>query len=186
MHPPCPFLSESINDHIPWKDLHLQLLSPEVSDETGALLVYSCLITYKSFSHRPTSTEHAELLGMWTRVNPECMFLKNFRGKLFGNGKRYAKSETTIQKALEERNPNHILHVQFERKTSEALANQICWICCTHNMCIITQNDRKRVKMSTSKWHRKQRHFFIHPVRSLQCIWFVGRKCFVENKLTRA
>ena len=35
-------------------------LKPEVSDETGALLVYSCLITYKSFSHRPTSTEHAE------------------------------------------------------------------------------------------------------------------------------
>ena len=34
---------------------------PEVSDETGALLVYSCFITYKSFSHRPTSIEHAEL-----------------------------------------------------------------------------------------------------------------------------
>ena len=34
---------------------------PEVFDETGALLVYSCLITYKSFSHRPTWTEHAEL-----------------------------------------------------------------------------------------------------------------------------
>ena len=44
----------------------------------------------------------------------------------------------------------------------------------------------KRVKMFTSKWHRKQRHFFIHPFRSLQCIWFVGRKYFVENKLTRA
>ena len=44
------------------------------------------------------------------------MFFKNFRGKLFENGKRYAKSETTIQKALEERIPNHILHVQFERK----------------------------------------------------------------------
>ena len=37
---------------------------PEVSDETGALLVYSCFIIYKSFSHRPTSIEHAELLGM--------------------------------------------------------------------------------------------------------------------------
>ena len=37
---------------------------PEVSDETGALLVYSCFITYKSFSHRPTSMEHAELLDM--------------------------------------------------------------------------------------------------------------------------
>ena len=47
--------------------LTLDLLTPkpEVSDETGALLVYSCFITYKSFSHRPTSIiEHAELLGM--------------------------------------------------------------------------------------------------------------------------
>ena len=44
----------------------------------------------------------------------------------------------------------------------------------------------KRVKMFISKWHRKQRHFFIHPFRSLQCIWFVGRNFFVENKLTRA
>ena len=96
---------------------------PEVSDETGALLVYSCFITYKSFSHRPTSIEHAELLGMWTRVNPERMFFKNFRVKLFENGKRYAKSETTIQKALEERIPNHILHVQFERKTSVSQSN---------------------------------------------------------------
>ena len=66
------------------------------------------------------------------------MFFKNFRGKLIENGKRYAKSETTIQKALEERIPNHILHVQFKRKTS--VSNQMC---CTHNMCIITQNDRK-------------------------------------------
>ena len=46
------------------------------------------------------------------------MFFKSFRGKLFENGKRYAKSGTTIQKALEERIPNHILHVQFERKTT--------------------------------------------------------------------
>ena len=102
----------------------LPLLSePEVSDETGALLVYSCFITYKSCSHRPTSIEHAELLGMWTRVNPECMFFKNFRGKLFENGKRYAKSDTTIQKALEARIPNHFLHVQFERKTSVSQSN---------------------------------------------------------------
>ena len=35
------------------------ILQPDVSDQTGALLVYSCFITYKSFSHRPTS----ELLG---------------------------------------------------------------------------------------------------------------------------
>ena len=96
---------------------------PEVSDETGALLVYSSFITYKSFSHRPTSIEHAKLLGMWTTVNPECMFFKNFRGKLFENVKRYAKSETTIQKTLEETIPNHILHVQFECKRSVSQSN---------------------------------------------------------------
>ena len=28
------------------------------------------------------------------RVNPECVFFKNFRGKLFENGKRYAKFST--------------------------------------------------------------------------------------------
>ena len=72
------------------------------------------------------------------RVNPECVFFKNFRGKLFENGKRYAKAETTIQKALEERIPNLIY--MFNLNVKQALANQIC---CTHNMCIITQNDRK-------------------------------------------
>ena len=40
------------------------IFTPEVSDETGALLVYSRFITFKSFSHRPTSIEHAELFGM--------------------------------------------------------------------------------------------------------------------------
>ena len=68
------------------------------------------------------------------------MFFKNFRGKLFENGKRYAKSEITIQKALDERIPNHILQYMFNLNVKQALANQIC---CTHNMCIITQNDRK-------------------------------------------
>ena len=121
---------------------------------------------------------------MWTRVNPECMFFKNFRGILFKNGKRYAKSETTIQKALEERIPNHILHVQFKRKTSVSQSN-LLYPLYVYNY-PKQQKMPKRVKMFTSKWHRKQRHFFIHPFTSLQCIWFVGRKLFVENKLTRA
>ena len=51
------------------------------------------------------------------------MFFECFRGKLFENGKRYTKSETTIQKALDERIPNHILHVQFERKISISQSN---------------------------------------------------------------
>ena len=71
---------------------------------------------------------------MWMRVNHEWMFFKNFRGKLFENSKRYAKSETTIEKVLEERIPIHILHVQFERKTSVSQSNLLY---------PITQNDRK-------------------------------------------
>ena len=121
---------------------------------------------------------------MWTRVNTECLLFKNFRVKLFENGKRYAKSETTIQKALKERIPNHILHVQFERKTSVSQSN-LLYPLYVYNY-PKQQKMPKRVKMFTSKWHRKQRHFFIHPFTSLQCIWFVGRKFFVKNKLTRA
>ena len=63
------------------------------------------------------------------RVNHERVFFKNLRGKLFENGNRYAKSETTIQKAHEERIPNHILHVQFERKTSVPIKFVVPIIC---------------------------------------------------------
>ena len=112
------------------------------------------------------------------------MFFKNFRGKLFENGKRNAKSETTMQQAIKERIPNHILHVQFERKTSVSQSN-LLYPYYVYNY-PKRQKMPKRVKMFTSKWHRKQRHFFVHPFRSLQCIWFVGRELFVDNKLTRA
>ena len=82
-----------------------------------------------------------------------------------------------------------IISYIFNLNVKQALANQIC---CTHYMeymYIMTQNDRKcqkRVKMFTSKCHRKQQHFFIRPFRSLQYIRFVGRKFFVKNKLTTA
>ena len=94
------------------------------------------------------------------------MFSKYFRGKLFENGKRYAKSETTMQKALEERIPNHILHVKFERKTSVSQINLLYPLYGVYNN-PKRQKMPKRVKMFTSKWHRQQRHFFIHPFRSL-------------------
>ena len=65
------------------------------------------------------------------------MFFECFRGQLFENGKRNTKSETTIQKALEERIPNHILHVQFERKISvsqsKELGRFIIQICPTYD-----------------------------------------------------
>ena len=87
-----------------------------------------------------------------------------FRGQLFENGKRYTNSETTIQKALEERILNHILHVQFERKISVSQSNLL--------YPLYVYNDLKRqkipkcVKIFTTKWHRKQQHFFTQPFRS--------------------
>ena len=66
------------------------------------------------------------------------MFFKNFRGKLFENGKKYAKSETTIESPRGE--DSKIITYMFNLNVKQALANKIC---CTHTMCIITQNDRK-------------------------------------------
>ena len=43
----------------------------------------------------------------------ECL-----EGKVFENVKRNANSETIIQKGIEMRTRNHIMHVQFERKIS--------------------------------------------------------------------
>ena len=45
-----------------------------------------------------------------------------FKGILFENGRRYAKSDNMIQKGLK-RIQNHILHVQFERKISVSQLN---------------------------------------------------------------
>ena len=110
------------------------------------------------------------------------MFFECFGGTLFENGKRYTKSETTIKKALEERIPNHILHVQFEHKRSVSQSN-LFYPLYVYNY-LKRQKMPKRVKIFTSKWHRKQQHLFIHPFRSLQCIRFVEKNFFVANKLT--
>ena len=64
------------------------------------------------------------------------MFSKYFRGKLFESGKRYAKPETTIQKALEDRIPNHILYVQFEHKTSISQSNLLYPLYVVQCICI--------------------------------------------------
>ena len=89
-----------------------------------------------------------------------------------------------VKKALKERIPNHILHVQFQRKISVSQSNLLYPLYMYNNP--KQQKMPKRINMFTSKWHRKQRDFFIHPFTSLQCIWFVGRNFFVKNKLTRA
>ena len=104
------------------------------------------------------------------------MFFECFGGKLFENGKRYTKSETTIQKALEERIPNHILHVQFERKRSVSQSN-LLYPLYVYNY-LKRQKMPKRVKIFTSRWHRKQQHLFIHPFKSLQYIRFVEKNFF--------
>ena len=85
----------------------------------------------------------------------------NFGGKLFKNGNtqcRYTKSET--KKDLEERIPNHILHVQFERKISVSQSN-LLYPLYVYNY-LKRQKMPKRVKIFTSKWHGKQQHLFIH------------------------
>ena len=110
------------------------------------------------------------------------MFFECFRGKLFENGKRYTKSETTIQKALEERIPYHILHVQIESKISVSQSN-LLYPLYVYNY-LKRQKMPKRVKIFTSKWHRKQQHLFIHPFRSLQCIRFVEKNFFVAISLS--
>ena len=112
------------------------------------------------------------------------MFFKYFRGKSFENGKRYTKSETTIQKALDERIPNHILHVQFKSKTS---VSQSIFLYPLYGVYVYNypkwQKMPKRVKMFTSKWHQKQRHFFTRPFRSLQCIRYVGGNFFSRTTI---
>ena len=89
------------------------------------------------------------------------MFFECFRGQLFENGKRYTNSETTMQKALEKRITNHILHVQFERKISVSQSNLLYWLYVYNDL--KRQKMPKGVKIFTSKWHRKQQHFFTQP-----------------------
>ena len=74
-----------------------------------------------------------------------------FKGKLFENGKRYAKSDNTIQKYIKERIQNNILHVQFERKISSINGVYV------YNY-LKRQKKAIRVKMLTSKWHWKQEY----------------------------
>ena len=57
------------------------------------------------------------------------MSFELFKEKLFENGKRYAKSDNTIQKSLRERIPTSIRHLQFERKISVSRSNLL-----NHNM----------------------------------------------------
>ena len=51
------------------------------------------------------------------------MPFERYKGKLFENGKRYAKSDKTIQNGLKERIQNYIQHVQTERKISVSRSN---------------------------------------------------------------
>ena len=76
-----------------------------------------------------------------------------FRGNLFENGKRYTKSETMIQIALEERISNHILHVEFECKTIINQSNLLYpfYGVYVHNN-LKQQKMLKRVKIFTSEW----------------------------------
>ena len=122
-------------------------------------------------------------------INWSCWIISNvnestpfewFKGILFENGRRYAKSDNTIHKDLKERIQNHILHVQFERKISVSQSN---W----HNMeymYIITLNDRKCQNASKcllrNGTEREKTSSHIH-FRSLKCIRFVENNFVVAN-----
>ena len=75
-----------------------------------------------------------------------------------------------------------MLHVQFKRTISVSQSNLLY-----PKYGVYVYNDKKqqkmpkRVKMLTSKWHRKQDHFFIHPFRSFQCLRFVEKQFFDAN-----
>ena len=114
------------------------------------------------------------------RVNPSWTPFESFKWEWFENGRRYAKSDNTVQKGLKKRIQNHILHVQCYRKISVSQSkllypehkvyayNDLKW-----------QEMPKRVKMLTSKWHQKQEHFFIHTFRSFRCIQLVKKQIFM-------
>ena len=97
------------------------------------------------------------------------MFSKYFRGELLINSKRYAKSETTIQKALEERIPNHFLHVQFERKTSVSQSNLLYL---SYGVYVYNYPKRqkmpKRVKMAPKSTTLLHTSFLITPMHSVR------------------
>ena len=111
------------------------------------------------------------------RVNPSWTPFVRFKGELFENGTRYAKSDYTVQKSLKKRIQNHILHVQFKRKISVSQSNllypkhgvsvSVCVRWRTrlavfiqrkymYIMTIKWQKMPKQVKMLTSKWHRSK------------------------------
>ena len=78
-----------------------------------------------------------------------------------------------------------IISYMFNLNVKQALANQIC---CTHYMCIITQNNRKcqnaskcLLRNGTESNDTSSYILFITPMH-LVC----GEEIFVENKLTRA
>ena len=75
---------------------------------------------------------------------------------------------------------NRYIHVQFERKISVSQSN-LLYPLYVYNY-LKWQKMPKRVKIFTSKWHRKQQHLFIHPFRSLQCIRFVEKNCFCREQ----
>ena len=114
------------------------------------------------------------------KLTMSISFFLFFKGKLFENGNRYAKSDNTIQKGLNERIPNDILHVKFKRKSSLSQSNLLYPRYGVYVYKYLKRQKRpKRVKMLTSKWHRKQEYFFIHlHNRSFQCIRFVEKHFF--------
>ena len=102
---------------------------------------------------------NAEWLVQEVGVNPSWTPFVHFKGELFENGRRYAKSDNTIQKGLKKRIQNYILHVQFMLKISVSQSN---FVYPKHGVYVYNalkwQKMPKRVKMLNKTTIRPPRH----------------------------
>ena len=111
--------------------------STRVSGETGALLVYSCLITYKRFSQR---YQVNMMIYKGVIMNKSSSSYRLNVCSLNVSDGNYLKTVKDTQNLRPQyRKPSRrgfqIIPYMFNLNVNLPLANQIC---CTHYMCIIT------------------------------------------------
>ena len=75
----------------------------------------------------------------------------------------------------------HIPYIHFQRELRKVTPPKL-YLSFLYNY-LKQQKMPKRVQMLTTKWHRKQEHFFIHPYRSFQCIRFVEKLFFLSKTM---
>ena len=123
---------------------------------------------------------------MWTRVNPKCMSLNISKGFYLTTVKDTQNLRQRYRK-ISRREFQIISYIfNLKRKTSIGQSNLLYSL-----YGVYVHNDPKRqkmpkrVKMFTSKWHRKQRHFFIHPFRPLNAFGLSGGNFLSRTSLAQ-